>query len=194
MAISYNIYANDGMGGVVNYDSSIATTDELTWAIGPLGSPSDNTFAVRAFDSVSEIEEANTAARVRIIIDSSGNDVTSQPNRVRGLSATATVGGTCWVTWGYDATGQGGTPSEFAVTVTAGATPSLGTPTATIAYQTGVAGYGCTLTGLANNSLYTIAVQAIGSNNLSGPVGTVELDYRVSPLSGVDSLVSLPSP
>jgi hypothetical protein len=190
MAISYNIYANDGQGGVVTYDSPIATTNELTWTVGPLEFPSDNTFDVRAFDTILGIEEANTDARVRIVIDADGNDLTSQPNAVLGLSATAMAGGTCWVTWGYDTTAQGGSPSQFAVTLT----PSLGTPTATIAYQPGVAGYGCTLSGLASNTQYTIAVQAIGSNNLPGPVGMVAIYYQVSPLSNVDALVALPSP
>jgi hypothetical protein len=194
MAISYNIYANDGQGGVVTYDSPIATTNELTWTVGPLEFPSDNTFGVRAFDTILGIEEANTDARVRIVIDADGNDLTSQPNAVLGLSATAMAGGTCWVTWGYDTTAQGGSPSLFAVTLTPGMTPSLGTPTATIAYQAGGSGYGCTLSGLASNTQYTIAVQAIGSNNLSGPVGMVAIYYQVSPLSNVDALVALPSP
>ncbi len=194
MAISYNIYANDGQGGVVTYDTPIATTDQLTWTVGPLEFPSDNTFGVRAFDSVTGIEEANTDARVRMVLDASGNNVTSQPNAVLGLSATATAGGTCWVTWGYDATAQGTAPAQFALTLTTGATPSLGTPLVIVDYLPGVSGYGCTLSGLASNTLYTIAVQAVGSNHLSGPVGTVALNYRVSPLSNVDSLVALPSP
>ena len=40
-----------------------------TFAVGPLAAPSDNTFAVRAFDAASGIEEANTDARVRVVID-----------------------------------------------------------------------------------------------------------------------------
>jgi hypothetical protein len=194
MAISYNIYVNDGQGGVVTYDSPVATTDELTWTSGPLEFPSDTTFGVRAFDTVSGIEEANTDARVRIVLDSSGIDVTSQPNGVIGLSATATAGGTCWVSWGYDTTAQGIAPAQFAVTLTEGSTPSLGTATATVFYQPGVSGYGCQLSGLASNTLYSIAVQAIGSNSLSGPVGAVLLDYQVSPLSRVDGLSAVASP
>ncbi len=207
MAISYNIYANDGMGGDVNYLSPIASTSDLTYAVGSLAMPSDNTFAVRAFDTVSGIEEANTDARVRIVIDSAGNDVTAQPNAVVGLSAQPTAGGTCWVSWGYDATGQGGTPALFNVTLTAGTTPShanpvasiAGTtpshanPVASIAYLPGVAGYGCTLSGLAGNTSYTIAVQAVGASSvLLGPVATVPITYLGTTLSDVDSLVATP--
>ena len=120
MAISYHIYANDGRGGDVDYSTPIATTTALTFTVGPLVAPSDNTFAVRAFDATSGIEEANTDARVRVVIDPAGNDVTARPNPVNGLSARRTAGGTCWVSWGYDATGQGGPPSRFDVTMTPG--------------------------------------------------------------------------
>ena len=193
MAISYNIYANDGMGGDVDYSTPIATTSDLTYATGPLATPSDNTFAVRAFDTASCIEEANTDARVRIILDEAGNDVTARPNAVVGLSTWPTAGGTCWVSWGYDSTGQGGPPSTFNVTLTAGATPSLANPVASIAYLPGVAGYGCTLSGLAGKTLCTIAVQAVGASSvLLGPVATVPITYLVTTLSDVDSLVATP--
>jgi hypothetical protein len=193
MAISYNIYANDGQGGLVNYETPIASTSACTHSVGPLAASSDNTFAVRAFDSVSGIEEANTDARVRIIIDATGNDVTARPNAVIGLSVRPMAGGTCWVSWGYDSTGQGGAPSEFRVSLTSGPGPSIENPTATVAFSPGVAGYGCTLSGLAANALYTVAVQAIGASSvLSSPVSMVSIHYRVNPLSNVDSLTAIP--
>jgi hypothetical protein len=192
MAISYNIYANDGMGGDVDYSTPIASSSDLTYATGTLATPSDNTFAVRAFDTVSGIEEANTDARVRIILNASGNDITAQPNAVVGLSATPTAGGSCWVSWGYVPTGQGGPPSLFNVTLTAGTTPSTN-PGASIPYLTGVAGYGCSLSGLAGNTPYTIAVQAVGASSvLLGPVATVPITYLATTLSDVDSLVATP--
>ncbi len=194
MAISYNIYANDGQGGDVNYNTPIATTASQTYAIAQLGLPSDNTFAVRAFDTISGIEEANTDARVRIVIDQSGNDVTAQPNAVFGLTAIATAGGTCWVAWGYDTTGQGAPPSLFNVFLTAVGTSSPESPATTVAYLPGVAGYGWTLSGLESNTSYTIGVQALdASGTLTSPVATVAINYRVNPLSGVDSLVAIPS-
>jgi hypothetical protein len=99
------------------------------------------------------------------------------------------------VSWWYDSTAEGGSPAEFVVRLTVGTTPSSATPASTIAYQAGVSGYGCTLSGLSSNTQYTIAVQAIGAlNSLPGEARTVGLDYRVAPLSGVDSLVALPTP
>lgn len=191
MAISYNIYANDGNGGEVDYLTPIATTSNLSYTVGPLALPSDNTFAVRAFDTVSGIEEANTDARVRIIIDADGNDVTARPNAVVGLSTVATSGQTCWVSWGYDSTGQGGAPTLFKVTLTAGTTPSLANPVASVAYLPGISGYGCSLTGLAGNTPYTIAVQAVGASSvLLSPVATVPFTYIATTLGDVDSLVA----
>jgi hypothetical protein len=193
MAISYNLYRNDGMGGDVDYLTPIATTSDLTHVVGPLLTPSDNTFTVRALDTVSGIEEANTDARVRIIIDAAGNDVTARPNAVVGLSARPTAGGTCWVSWCYDSTGQGGPPSLFNVTLTAGPTPSLGNPAATIAYSPGVAGYGCSLSGLPGNTACTVAVQSVGASSvLSGPVVMVTISDLATPLSEVDALLATP--
>ena len=189
MAISYNVYANDGAGGAVNYGTPIATTAALTHTTAPLAASSDSTFAVRAFDATSGIEEANTEALVRIVLDAAGNDVSARPNGVLGLSATPTAAGSCWVAWGYHAAGQGGPPSQFNVYLTAGPTPSLATPAATVPYQPGVIGYGCSVAGLAGAALTTVAVRAVGpSASLAGPVATVVVDGRISPLSAVDAL------
>jgi hypothetical protein len=194
MAISYNIYANDGHGGLVNYDAPIATTSGTTWTVGPLAAPSDNRFAVRAFDAVSGIEEANTDARVRVVIDALGNDVTARPNAVLGLSANPTAGSTCSVIWGYDSTGQGGPPSTFRVSLTP-VPASDSNPIATVAYLPGVAGYGCSLSGLASGVSYSIAVQAVGSSvTLLGPPSSITLSYQVSPLEPVDALTVVASP
>ena len=191
MAISYHIYANDGRGGDVDDSSPIATTTGLTLTVGPLVAPSDNTFAVRAFDATSGIEEANTDARVRVVIDADGNDVSARPNGVIGLSARRTAGGTCRVSWSYDEAGQGGPPSLFAITLT----PGPAGPVATVAYLPGVAGYGCSLSGLSSPGTYTIGVRALGSSSLlAGVVATVAVDYRPSPLGAVGSLAASPTP
>lgn len=189
MAISYNIYRNNGQGGEVDYSSPIATTSLTTYAAGPLSAPSDSTFAVRVIDMGSGIEEANTDVRVRIILDRAGNDVTARPNAVVGLSAKPTAGGTCWVSWGYDPTGQGGPPLLFQVGLTVGSVASLLTPAASVAYLPGVMGYGCTLSGLAAGMPSTVAVWAVGNSAvLLGPVATASVVDLATPLGDVDSL------
>jgi hypothetical protein len=195
MAISYNIYANDGQGGDIDYATPIATTPNLSYPTGTLATPSDSSFAVRAFDTISGIEEANTDARVRIVLDANGNDVTARPNPVVGLSASSTAGATCWVSWGYNATGQGGPPSQFNVTLTPGATPSLAKPAVSVAYLPGVSGYGCTLSGLPAGVASTIAVQSVGASSvLLGPVATVSITNLGTALTNVDALVATPTP
>lgn len=195
MAIFYNIYANDGRGGPVVYDAPIATTSGLTWTTAPLAFPSDNTFNVRALDAASGIEEANTDATFRIILDASGNDVTAQPGPVSGLAARATAGGTCWVSWSYDGTARGGLPSRFEVSLSSGATPSATTLAATIPFQPGVPGYGCTLSGLVGNTTSLIEVQAVGASDLlTGPTRSIELDYWISELREVDALAAVAAP
>jgi len=192
MAISYNVYANDGRGGEVDYATPIAITADLTWTSGPLGAPSDNKFAVRALDASSGIEEANTEARVRVVIDGSGMDVTASPNGVVGLAGRPLAGGGSWVSWGYNSSGHGAPPSQFNVYLTPGPTPSLVTPAATVAYLPGVSGYGCTVSGLASNALTSISVRAVGpSGALAGPAATVAVDGRISPLADVDSLAAV---
>lgn len=194
MAISYNIYANDGQGGDVDYSTPVASTTALTFSVAALASPSDNIFGVRAFDTTSGIEEANTDARVRVIIDSDGNDVSARPNPVIGLSATPTAGGTCWVSWGYDPTGQGGAPSEFDLSLAVGPVALPPGLAASVPYLPGVSGYGCTISGLPGDTPCTIAVRAIGASaTLLGPVATTSLTYLSTVLTGVDSLEATPT-
>jgi len=191
MAISYHIYANDGRGGDVDYSTPVATKTGLSFSVGPLAAPSDNTFAVRAFDAASGLEEANTDARARVVVDPAGNDVTARPNAVLGLSVRRTAGATCRVAWGYDPTGQGGPPSRFAVTLT----PGPSGPAATVAFLPGVPGYGCSLWGLTGGTSYTIEVRAIGASDLlAGIAATVAIDYAVPVLGNVESLAAVPSP
>ena len=194
MAISYRIYRNDGQGGEVDYSTPVAISSNLTYAAGPLSAPSDNTFAVRAFDTTSGIEEANTDAKARIILDRSGNDVTARPNAVIGLSARPTAGGTCWVSWGYNPTAQGGAPATFEVDLTIGAHPSTGSPAASIAYSPGVMGYGCTLSGLAAGVPSTVSVRALGpSSLLVSPTATISVMDLATLLSDVDALLATPT-
>ena len=200
MAISYHIYANDGDGDDLDYSTPIATTSDLTFVTGYLKTPGVHIFAVRAFDASSGIEEANTDARVRIVLDADGNDVTAQPNAVVGLSARPTAGGTCWVSWGYDARGQGGPPLSFDVRLIVGSDPSIpnlavpmDNPVARVAYLPGVSGYGCFISILPVGTPSTIAVQALGrSDGLQGPVATVPMTYLAPPLGEVESLMATP--
>jgi hypothetical protein len=194
MPISYNIYMNDGRGGDVDYTTPIATTHGLTFTFGPLAAPGDTTFAVRAIDTTSGIEEANTDARARIVLDASGNDVTNRPHNVRGLSVRPTRGGCCRVAWGYVPIGREAIPIRFAVYLTPGSSPDLSTPAAVVPYAAGTVGYECSLSGLADQTSYIVAVRAIGpSPLLAGEVESVPVFHEVAPLQGVDALIGISS-
>ncbi len=195
MPVSYHVYANDGRGGAVDYSTPIATTAALAYAAGPLAAPSDTTFAVRAFDAASGIEEANTDARVRIIVDADGNDATARPNAPLGLSATPMAGGALLVAWSYDPTGQGGPPSRFDLSLSARGAAEPAWPTASVGYQPGRAGHGCTLAALPGVATATLAVRAVGTAPwLVGPSATVAVRCPIVALSDVDALVATATP
>lgn len=189
MAITYNIYANDGLGGPVDYTTPIATTPALGWTPGPLPPSSDTTFAVRAFDTTLGLEEANTEARVRIILDATGRDVSARPNPPSALVARATAAGGCLASWSYSPTGQGGWPTAFSVYLTPGTVASYATPSATVAFVPGRLAYSSQLSGLADGATYAVAVRA---SNASGAEANTSVVATVvgdsTPPANVDAL------
>ena len=86
---------------------------------GTLAMPSDNLFAVRAFDDVSGVEEANTDARVHVIMVDGvrarhfgSAERRGRPGSLAGRSATSAL-----VSWGYIYDrARGGRPLRFDVT------------------------------------------------------------------------------
>jgi len=202
MAISYHIYGNDGQGGAIDYATVIATVPAASAApvgsftTAPLAAPSDHSFAVRAFDDVSGVEEANTDARVRVVIDAQGRDVSSQPNAVLGLAVRWAVGEVGLVSWGYTPAGQGATPTRFDVFASTGPTPPGGAtpPAASVAYTPGVLGYGCRLRGLTTGTDWTIGVRAVGSTDaMVSSLTSIELAKQSGALGPVEGLVATAS-
>lgn len=191
MSLQYRVYANDGQGGPVNYSSPIATTAALSYSPAPLAAPSDSTFAVRAFDPVTGLEEANTEARVRILLDAQGQDISNRPNAPRALSVRATAGGGCQVRWAYSTAGQSSPPLGFLVYLTAGTVADYQSPAASIPYLPGRAGYSCDLTGLADGVTYSVAVRSTNATatELNTTVVTTVVGHSVPP-DNVDSLTA----
>lgn len=190
MAIEYRVYANDGAGGPVDYGTVVATVAGLTWDTPPLAAPSDTTFAVRAFDTVSGLAEQNVDARVRVRIDAAGADVSGLPNAPTGLSARATGGGGAAVAWLYNAGGQGGKPTGFKVYI---GTPSVSyaTPALTVPYAAGRVAFIGRLAGLAAGA-YQVAVRAY---NAAGEEPNAIIAPLVIPAGGpapVDALAADP--
>lgn len=167
MSTRYHVYANDGAGGPVDYSSVVASvTSGTTYVASALALSSDTTFAVRAYDSVSGLEEDNVDCRVRIVVDGSGADVTGRPNAPTNLTARATAGGGAVVEWSYNPRSQGGAPTSFKVWATSGGSVNYAvSPATTATYRVGTLRFSATLSGLPDGTSYAIGVRA---HNASG--------------------------
>ena len=147
MTINYQIYSNGGSGGAVDYSTPVATTSALSAVLGPLAPSSDNTFVVRALDTTSGLEEANTTVSVRIVIGADGSDVTALPASPHAVALAAVGAGSCRVSWAYVPVAGYGTPTGFNVYLAPSSAAAPVPPTATVAYQSGCVGYSVLLAG-----------------------------------------------
>lgn len=190
MSTRYRVYKNDGAGGPVDYGTVVATVTSGTSCVASaLATPSDTTFAVRAYDSVSGLEEDNVDCRVRIVIDAAGVDVTNRPNAPVGLTARATAGGGAVVEWGYATAGQRGAPTGFKVWATAGASVNYAvSPAATVSYAAGRPSHTATLTGLVDGTSYSIGVRA---TNAKGDETNTNKTTVVGDSTGPDAVEGL---
>ena len=186
----YHVYANDGHGGPVDYSTPIATVSGLSYATSALAASSDTTFAVRAFDTVSGLEESNVDARVRIVLDGSSADVSGVPASPKLLGAIPGPGGTARVDWAWLAAGRPAAAS-FAVYLSSGATLSYATPAATVSVVPGVSRYSTTLSGLSGGTPYVVGVRAINAAGGDGNTASLPITGPASAPSGVDNLAAV---
>jgi hypothetical protein len=188
MSLQYHVYANDGQGSPVDYSHPIATVTVNTFTTPTLASPSDNTFAVRVFDTVSGLEESNTDARVRIVIDTQGRDITTRPDPVHALSVRPLMGAGCRVSWAYIALPTSNVPQFFLVSIDAsGSTNPIQSQ---VGFIPGIIGYSTAISGLTDGVQYTVTVQSVGNQGylISDPVSIGFTADGTAPV-GVDDLV-----
>lgn len=193
MAINYRVYSNDAAGGPVDYSSPIGTTAALSFSPPALAAPSDNWFGVRAFDTVSGLEELNTDARVRILIDAAGNDITALPNAPSHLAALALAGGAARVTWSFNPAAWYGQspPASFKVWLTAGASVNYAvSPATTAAYVRGRLIYTADLSGLSHGTLYSVGVRATNATGDEANTTQVQVTGNATGPDGVDDLAA----
>lgn len=163
----YHIYMSPASGAPIDYTTIVGTDlgfENTTWTSGTLGSPGTWTFGVRAFNSVGD--EQNVDAVVVVILDAYGNDITNRPLPPVGLRAIPQKGATIKVEWAASpAVRPASAATSYAIYMTAGLTPSYGTPAETVPASSALFGtFGCTLQG-ADGQTYAIAVRA---QNVSG--------------------------
>ena len=166
MPVAYHIYANDGRGGPVDYSRPIGNTAALTFTTPALALSSDFTFAVRAYDVATGLEEANTAAVARTVVDAKGLDVTGLPKPPHAVAVVPTQDGACQVSWGHGPDSRYGAPAQFLVFLTPVGQAASGTPAAVVAFASGRVGYTAALPGPFTFGAYTAVV---ASANLAGP-------------------------
>jgi hypothetical protein len=157
VTIEYRIYANDGLGGAIDYATPIASTTGLTWTSGVLAFPGMWRFGVRVHDIGTDLEELNLDAAVDLILDGAGADITNRPAAPTGLTATPIAGGEVRLDWNHNI-GTGGTPQGFRVYRGVGSV-DYGTAVATVPYA-GAAGHRVTISGLTDGVTYRFGVRA----------------------------------
>lgn len=177
MAIQYHIYSNAGNGGDVDYSTPVATTAALSVTLGPLGPGSDNTFAVRAFDTVTGLEEANTDARVRLVISGDGQDLGLPPNTPHAVWLSAALGGGCRVDWAYSASSNCGTSVGFQVAVAKETTPDIPVASVTIPFSNSRPWYSVSFPGPFEAAAYiaTVASYNAAGSAVAADVGRANL-------------------
>ncbi len=191
MAIVYRIYSNGGTGGSVDYSSAIAATPRLTYTTGMLTPSGTYCFGVRAYDDATGIEESNTQATIRLVLDGRGRDTGKAPNSIHALVARPTAAGGCRIAWAYHPAGQATPPTSFQVYLTAGSIPDLTTPQTSVAYQAGVLGYTCVLNGLSDAVIYTVSVVARSADILAvGEIVSTSIRCDSTPPDEVDDFIA----
>lgn len=183
MAIVYNIYANDGTGGPVDYSTPIATTSELTYVPTILLPGTDTTFAVRAQAVETDLEDKNTDAFVRIVIDASGTEIGNLPGSPFGLGINPVAGGGCVVSWAYDSIEVPALAANFNVYIEQGTSLLYNDPIVSIPFVPGQIGYVTSLPGPYTYSTYTVGVVAINTSGLSGNPISATVNIGFSPTS-----------
>lgn len=165
MGILYRVYSNNGTGGPIDYGTPVGVVAESVFETGELQVPSDNLFGIRSFDASSQLEEANTDVRIRIVIDSEGRDITSRPNAPHALVARPTSPGTWMVRWAYDRTAQYAEPREFQLLLRAGSLVEAPVLSARIPYHRSSSVYQFLLSELIDHTNYWVSVSSCGGQD-----------------------------
>ena len=161
MSIEYHVYGNTGSGDPIDYSLPLATLSGLSWNSGSLTFPGTWSFNVRAYDTVSGLEEQNLDCAISIILDSSGNDITNRPLPPTAIRAFATAAGSIRIEWYYPPSAGVKAPTGFNVYTGTGGSPGYASPAATVPFSTGIANtFVSNLTGFIDGTTYTIGVRA----------------------------------
>lgn len=189
MSLEYNVYWNGGSAGVIDASTIVLTTTSLFAAVPALGTPSDNSFLVRTFDTVTGFEDLNRDRTVRIVIDAAGNDITDVPNPPIHLTAVPTANASLLVSWAYFDINQAGAPTGFKVWVTVGTTPNYSSsPAVIVGYIDDENQFQVTIIGLTDATQYAVAVR---STNATGDDTNTDFVLVYADASGPSPVLNL---
>jgi hypothetical protein len=189
MTIEYHVYGNSGAGDPIDYSSPLATTSGLSWTSGSLTFPGTWSFSIRAYDTVSGLEEQSLDCAISLILDSSGNDITNRPLPPTAVRAFALAAGSIRVEWYYPPSAGLKTPTGFNVYTGTGDSPSYVSPAATVAFSTGIANtFVSNLAGFVDGTAYTIGVRAFNATAEESNTNTVNV---TADATGPTAVVSL---
>jgi hypothetical protein len=161
MATAYHVYINTGAGDPIDYATPAATVTTLTWTSSALSDPGTWSFGLRAFDTISGLEEQNLDCTVTITLDSSGRDITNQPLSPLGLRAFPRSGGSVRLEWSYPVINRAKVPTGFHVYKGGAGLPDYTSPAATVLFLAGVVNtFVSDLSGLTDGTAYSIGVRA----------------------------------
>ena len=176
MSIEYHVYGNSGAGDPIDYSSAIATSSGLSWTSGALTFPGTWSFSVRAYDTVSGLEDQNLDCAISITLDSNGNDITARPLPPLALRAFAQAAGSIRVEWYYPQSAGPTAPTGFNVYTGTGGSPDYESPAATVAFSAGIANtFVSDLTGFIDGMVYTIGVRAFNATAEESNTNTVSV-------------------
>ena len=157
----YHVYANAGDGGPIDYSTPVATVDGLEWATPVLDAPGQHRFGVRAFGSISGLEEENVDAAVLIVLNDDGDDVTNRPAPPFGLRLRSESGGVVVAEWSHPGGVGANRPTGFHV-YTGDPEPSYAAPALTVSAKAVFGAFSARLTGLTDGPL-AVAVRAFNA-------------------------------
>jgi hypothetical protein len=188
----YHVYANTGAADPINYSSPIATVNGLSWTISALSYPGTWSFGVRAFDTLSGLEEQNLDCAVTIVLDSTGNDISDQPSPPKGTRAFALAGGAIRVEWTYPMMNNANQPTGFYVYIGTGGSPNYAAPAATVPFASSIAKtFVANLAGLTDSITSSIGVRAFNSTTIEGNTSTVSVTANAVGPAAVADLTAI---
>jgi hypothetical protein len=164
--IQYRIYKGDASGGPIDYSTPVATVSGLTWTGAALAVGTTTRFGVRAYDTVTGLDDNNRDVVAEVVVDPSGADASGYPAPVAQVSARPRGAATINARWTH-ALADRPTPTQFRVWATPGDVVDWTQPPAGVAavgqgdYVLGFAVLDLDLPGLTPGTAYAVGVRAV---------------------------------